>query len=160
MIISIIVPVHNLENQITACLDSIYSQTFDKSNFEVLLILDSVTDNSESVIKQWHATRSDLNLRLLHTDCHSPGGARNVGLDNASGQYIAFVDGDDYLLNDGALNLLYNAVQGHNAVRVMTHGVNDARGNFSQRITLWLHFFSKRLIGDTRFREELIINED
>lgn len=160
MKISVIVPVHNLEGEITNCLYSLYTQNFEKIEYEVILILDSVTDNSENVINEWAEAHRDMNLKLLKTNCHSASGARNVGLNNASGQYIAFVDGDDYLMNNSALSILYNAIQGYNSVRVMTHIVNDPRGNFSERLTLWLHFFSKELIGETRFCEDLIINED
>lgn len=160
MKISVIIPIHNLEKEISNCLYSLYNQDFEKSEYEILLVLDSISDNTESVINKWAEAHRDLNIKLLYTNCRSAGGARNFGLDNATGQYIAFVDGDDYLINNSALTLLYNAIQGFNAVRVMTHIVNDQRGNFSERLTLWLHFFSKELIGETRFREELMINED
>lgn len=157
---SVIIPVHNLQNEITSCLDSIYAQDFDKNEYEILMILDSVTDNSEQVIKEWLNAHSGINLKLYNTQCQSPGGARNVGLDNATGQYIVFVDGDDYLINNSAFTILYYAIQGHNAVRVMTHEVSDPRGDFSQRLTMWLHIFSKELIGETRFCDYLLINED
>ena len=76
----------------------------------------------------------------------------------ADGEYIMFVDGDDYLINDHAMTMLYNAVQGHNAVRVMDHETNN-RVKFSQRLTLWLHFFSRELIGEERFTN-MRLNED
>lgn len=160
MKISVIIPVYNLQNEIAACLDSIYSQDFDKREYEILVVLDSVTDNSETVVRQWHAAHSDVNLKLLYTQCKSAGGARNLGLDNALGEYIVFVDGDDYLINNSAFSIIYSAVQGHNAVRMTTHETSDPRGDFSQRLTMWLHVFSRRLIGETRFCEYLLINED
>ncbi len=160
MKISVIIPVHNLQNEISACLDSIYAQNFDRGEYEILLVLDSVTDDSEQVIKAWQSARVGVNLRLFYTQCHSAGGARNVGLDNARGQYVVFVDGDDYLMDNSAFAIICNAISGHNAVRVTMHKFSDPRGDFSNRLTMWLHVFSRELIGETRFCDYLLINED
>lgn len=86
-------------------------------------------------------------------------GARNVGLNMAQGEYIMFVDGDDYLINRSAITILYNTIQGHNSVRVMDHDSNGVHVKFSNRLTLWLHFFSRDLIGDDRFTD-MQLNED
>ena len=64
-----------------------------------------------------------------------------------------FVDSDDWLINNSALSLLYYAIQGHNAVRMMDHEMKGTHVNFSIRLTLWLHFFSKQLIGTERFTD-------
>ena len=156
--ISVIIPVHNLENEIVRCLDSVADQDFDRSEYEILIILDSCTDNSEDVIRTWHNEHSDININIFFAQCQTPGGARNVGLDMAEGEYVMFIDGDDYLINDHAMSLLYDAVQGHNAVRMMDHETNN-RVKFSQRLTLWLHFFSRKLIGEERFTD-MLLNED
>lgn len=159
MKISIIIPVHNLEREIEQCLNSIDAQDFDKREYETLLILDSCTDNSEGVIRAWHNLHGDMNLQLFYSQCKTPGGTRNVGLDMAEGEYILFIDGDDYLINNSAMSLLYNAVQGHNAVRVMDHERKGTHVKFSNRLTLWLHFFSRKLIGETRMTD-MLLNED
>lgn len=159
MKISVIIPVCNLEKVITNCLDSIEMQNFDKSEYEIIIILDSCSDNSENVIREWYSTHGAVNLNIFYAQCGTPGGARNIGLDMAEGDYILFVDGDDYLVNIHAMTILYNAVQGHNAVRVMDHEVSGNHVKFSQRLTLWLHFFSRRLIGKERF-SDMLLNED
>ena len=159
MKISIIIPVYNLENEITQCLDSIAMQDFDRSEYEIAVVLDSCTDDSENVIRDWHEEHGDINLNIFYAQCRTPGGARNVGLDMADGEYIMFVDGDDYLINDHAMTMLYDAVQGHNAVRVMDHEMSGNHVKFSQRLTLWLHFFSRELIGEERFTD-MLLNED
>ena len=156
--ISVIIPVHNLEKEIIRCLDSIAEQDFDRSEYEILTILDSCTDNSEDIIRSWYSEHSDITLNIFYTQCRTPGGARNVGLDMAEGEYIMFIDGDDYLINFHAMTMLYDAVNGHNAVRVMDHETNN-RVKFSQRLTLWLHFFSRELIGEERFTN-MLLNED
>jgi glycosyltransferase involved in cell wall biosynthesis len=159
MKISIIIPVHNLENEIVQCLESIAAQDFDKREYEVLLILDSCTDGSERTIHTWHNEHNDIILHIFYSQCKTPGGARNIGLDMAEGEYILFIDGDDYLINNSAMSLLYNAIQGHNAVRVMDHERSGTHVKFSNRLTLWLHFFSRELIGESRMTD-MLLNED
>lgn len=159
MKISVIIPIHDLENSITQCLDSVAMQDFDKSEYEILLVLDACTDGTAIVVEGWQNLHRDVNVRVFQSQCRTPGGARNVGLDNATGEYIMFIDGDDRLINLSAMTILYNAVQGHNAVRVTDHEMRDNHVKFSDRLTLWLHFFSRELIGDSRFTD-MLLNED
>lgn len=156
--LSVIIPVYNLENKITRCLNSIAKQDFNRFDYEIIVVLDSCTDNTEEIIRAWHSQHGDINLNIFFAQCQTPGGARNVGLDMAEGEYIMFIDGDDYLINDHAMTMLYGAVQGHNAVRMMDHETNN-RVKFSRRLTLWLHFFSRELIGEDRFTD-MLLNED
>lgn len=156
MKISVIIPACNSEKEIGQCLDSIASQDFDKSEYEILLVLDSCTDGTAAAATAWKESHDDIIMRTFTTDCHTPGGARNVGLDNACGEYVMFVDSDDRLINDSAMTLLCDAAQGHNAVRVTDHEISGRRLKFSDRLTLWLHFFSRKLIGRTRFTDKLL----
>lgn len=159
MKISVIIPIHNLENDIEQCLDSVAAQDFEKSEYEILAVLDSCTDNTENVLREWRDIHADINLNMYYARCRTPGGARNVGLDHATGEYIMFIDGDDHLINNAAMTLLYETVQGHNAVRVMDHEMSGNHIKFSQRLTLWLHFFARGLIGTERFTH-MLLNED
>lgn len=159
MKISVIIPIHDLEKEIVECLNSVAAQDFDKREYEILAVLDNCSDGTEAVINAWRGSHPDVDIKTFAANCGSPGGARNVGLDNASGEYVLFIDGDDYLMDGSAMTVLYNAVQGHNAVRATKHGVNDIHGDFSKRLTLWLHFFSRELIGDSRFTD-MLLNED
>lgn len=157
--ISVIIPIYNLENEITQCLDSVAAQDFAPSEYEICAILDSCTDNTENIIREWHHAHKDIHLNIFYAQCRTPGGARNVGLDMAEGEYVLFIDGDDYLINNSAMSLLYNAIQGHNAVRVMDHERSGNHVKFNDRLTLWLHFFSRELIGNERFTN-MLLNED
>ena len=159
MKITVIIPARNLSYGIVKCLDSINMQDFSKSEYEILIVLDSCTDNTETVVSEWRATHPDVNVRTFSTQCGCPGGARNVGLDNATGDYIMFIDGDDWLINNSAMTILHAAAQGHNAVRVMDHEVTPQMVKFSERLTIWLHFFSRELIGEDRFTD-LLLCED
>lgn len=108
--ISIIVPIYNTELYLSRCLDSILNQSF--TDFELLLINDGSTDNSQKVIDVY----SSLDNRVLSFE-KSNGGlseARNLGLENAKGEYITFVDSDDWLNQDFlAINL--NALISNNS---------------------------------------------
>lgn len=159
MKISVIIPARDLEGRIAQCLDSVAAQDFSKEEYEVLIVLDSCTDNTNLVVSAWKTAHADVDVKIFYAQCGTPGGARNVGLDNASGEYILFVDGDDYLCNASAMSLLYSAVQGHNAVRVTDHERSGTHTKFTERLTLWLHFFSRALIGGERMTN-LLINED
>ena len=94
--ISVIVPVYNVEKYLHRCINSILAQTF--TDFELLLIDDGSKDNSGAICDEY-ATR-DSRVRVFHKENGGASSARNQGLDNASGEWIAFVDSDDYVLHD------------------------------------------------------------
>lgn len=91
--VSIIIPVYNLEKYIVNCLESIVAQTY--KNLEILCIDDGSTDKSAEIIKRFAA--SDSRVKYFYHDNAGVSVARNHGLEIASGDYIMFVDGDDYL---------------------------------------------------------------
>lgn len=102
--ISIVVPVYNAEKCIKRCLDSIIGQTF--SDCEVLLINDGSTDSSLNILENY--TKKDERLKIITQKNAGPSAARNTGIDNATGEYVYFVDADDYIVED-ALERLYQA---------------------------------------------------
>ena len=96
---SIIIPNYNEEKYIKRCLDSIFNQTMNKGKYEVIVIDDGSTDKSIEIIKQY-------DVKLLNSNRLGAGGARNKGLDIASGKYIILLDGDDYLYENDVLEKL------------------------------------------------------
>ena len=97
--VSVVVPVYNLEKYITATLDSITSQGIP--DMEVLLVDDKSTDSSVSVINDYIAAHPDAGIRLIEPDEKLKAcGARNLGIRESSGRYIAFLDGDDLWMAD------------------------------------------------------------
>ena len=92
--ISVIVPVYNTEKYLRRCIDSILSQTF--TDFELLLIDDGSKDSSGAICDEYAA--KDNRVRVFHKENGGVSSARNLGLDNATGEWIAFVDSDDYVL--------------------------------------------------------------
>ena len=91
--VSIIIPVYNLEKYIENCLKSIAAQTYD--NLEIICVDDGSTDKSAEIIKRLSA--SDGRIKYVRQENSGVSAARNRGLDEATGEYIMFVDGDDYL---------------------------------------------------------------
>ncbi len=91
--VSVIVPIYNSEKYLKRCVDSILSQTF--SDFELLLVDDGSTDGSGSICDEYSA--KDSRVRVFHKENGGVSSARNLGLDNARGEWITFVDSDDYL---------------------------------------------------------------
>lgn len=101
--ISIIIPVYNVEKYIRECLDSILCQTF--SDFEVLLIDDGSPDKSGDICDEY-ATK-DPRFKVFHKPNGGVSSARNLGLENAQGEWVLFVDADDVIYND-CLEKCYN----------------------------------------------------
>ncbi len=91
--ISIIVPIYNLEPYLNGCIDSILSQSF--SDFELLLINDGSTDGSGSICDEY--ADNDNRVKVIHKEYGGVSSARNTGINAATGEYIGFVDGDDYI---------------------------------------------------------------
>lgn len=91
--ISVIVPVYNTEKYLRRCVDSILAQTF--TDFELLLIDDGSTDASGAICDEYAS--ADARVRVFHKPNGGVSSARNLGLDNARGEWIAFADSDDYV---------------------------------------------------------------
>jgi glycosyltransferase involved in cell wall biosynthesis len=94
MDISIIVPVYNAEKTLRQCLDSILAQTF--TDFECILVDDGSTDTSSEICDEY--AQKDSRIQVLHKLNEGVSAARNDGIKAARGEYIAFVDSDDYIL--------------------------------------------------------------
>ena len=92
-VISVIVAIFNVENYIERCVDSICSQTY--TSLEIILVDDGSTDRSGEICDRY--AREDSRIRVIHKKNGGLSDARNAGLDSAKGDYIAFVDGDDYI---------------------------------------------------------------
>lgn len=92
-LISVIVPVYNTEAYVRQCVDSLIGQTYD--NLEIILVEDGCTDGSPAICDEY--ARRDSRIRVIHQAHMGPSGARNVALDICTGEYIAFVDSDDWI---------------------------------------------------------------
>lgn len=104
--ISVIVPIYNVEEYLPACIKSILNQTF--KDLEILLIDDGSTDNSGKICDEY--AQKDKRCIVIHQSNKGISEARNTGLDNAKGEYISFIDGDDYI-HPHMLEILYNEIR-------------------------------------------------
>ena len=109
-LISVIVPVYNVEDYLAACINSISTQSY--SNLEILLIDDGSTDRSGDMCDS--LALSDSRIQVLHKTNGGLSDARNHGIDIATGSFIVFVDSDDTISPD-AISTLYSLAAEHNA---------------------------------------------
>ena len=91
--ISVIIPVYNVEKYLDICLDTVLAQTF--KDFEAVCINDGSTDNSLNILE--HYQKFDKRIKIIQTENKGLSHARNKGIKEAKGEYITFVDSDDYI---------------------------------------------------------------
>lgn len=96
MKISVIIPTYKPQSYVWECLDSLENQTFSKEDFEVILVLNGCDEPYRSQLKAYIKT-SQLIYRFIHTERGGVSNARNLALDVAKGEYITFIDDDDYV---------------------------------------------------------------
>ena len=95
-LVSVIIPVYNIENYVGECVDSVLCQTY--SDLEILLIDDGSTDASGKICEGYR--QRDDRIRVIHQQNQGLGRARNTGIEKSNGEYILFIDGDDVVRND------------------------------------------------------------
>lgn len=105
--ISVIVPCYNIESYLPRCIESILAQTY--KNLEVILISDGSTDGTDEVIREY--AKKDSRIIPIFKQNSGVSDTRNRGLDMATGDYIGFVDGDDYIEPEMYETLLKNAIE-------------------------------------------------
>ena len=181
--VSIIMPVYNAEKYLDEAIASVLKQTYP--DFELLLINDRSTDNSKQICAEY--AKRDCRIVLLENDSelHGPGPARNIGLDHADGDYIYFMDADDWI-EDRLLECAVHRMQETNADIVQFGAIYERDGDDhtlqycwsgkdiltkdeikeniihflkEHRSSLWLHFFRRETVQTVRF-ENIISGED
>ena len=108
-LISIIVPIYNVENYLRQCLDSIMNQTYQ--NFECLLINDGSPDNSAEICREY--VDKDASFRYFEKENGGVSSARNLGIEHSKGEYITFIDSDDWVDSD-YLEVLHSKIKEYN----------------------------------------------
>lgn len=103
MKISTIIPIYNTATYLEKCINSIINQTIGFENIELILVNDGSTDNSEKIIKKY--TKKYKNIKYIYQENSGQASARNNGLKCANGEYISFVDSDDFIEPDMYLEL-------------------------------------------------------
>ena len=181
--VSVIVPVYNAERFLSEAIESVLNQTY--TDFELLLINDNSSDNSKKVCEEYAQKDNRIVLLENNTENHGPGPTRNIGLDNATGDCIYFMDADDWIdknllesavsrmqetdadivqfgivcqQEDGGEPLVYCREDKYLLIR------EDIKNDFFEfwsrnRLALTLHLFRKETVSAIRF-ENIISGED
>lgn len=159
---SIIIPNYNKGQYIKDCLDSVINQTLNKSKYEVIVIDDGSSDNSPDIIRNY-------DVKFLQTNRLMAGGARNKGLDVAKGEYILFLDSDDYLSSTDVLEKLDQKINNEdiiylNFMKIDLNGgktiLENEETSMSEKIANTKYLacptkcFKKRILDDLRFVEK------
>lgn len=180
--ISIIVPVYNVEKYLSKSIDSILVQTY--RNFELILVDDGSTDKSSDICNFY--VDKDIRVKYIHKENGGVSSARNIGIENAQGDYIVFIDSDDWI-DDSFLNKLIPFLQGKD---MLFYGarVCDSKGQLLNVMKLknldsisspykdilnyllgtevfghtWMMLISRKFIflNNIRFYEDVSIHED
>jgi glycosyltransferase involved in cell wall biosynthesis len=108
--VSIVIPVYNVEKYLRECLDSVVNQTL--KDIEIICINDGSTDSSGKILDEY--AQKDLRIKVIHKENGGYGKSMNVGLDNATGEYIGIVEPDDYVELD-MYDKLYNVAKENNS---------------------------------------------
>lgn len=147
---TVIVPAHNVEKYISKCLDSIYNQSY--KDFECIVIADACSDKTASIAERYGA-------KVLQANLYNEGLGRNLGLDNSKGEWILFIDADDWWLHEFVFEQLAERTEITNADAIVFDivwkhigvvGAISGRNNqYYPHCTnkCW----RKSFIGDTRF---------
>ncbi|MGM9549262.1 MAG: glycosyltransferase family 2 protein [Faecousia sp.] len=127
-LISVIVPVYNVEAYLPRCVESILAQTYGK--LEIILVDDGTKDNSGAICDAY--ARQDDRIRVIHKPNGGLSSARNAGIDAAAGEYLSFVDSDDWIEPDMYEQMM--ALMGQYGVRLVCAGRWDVSSETGEKV--------------------------
>ena len=116
------------------CLNSVYNQTFRKSDYELALVLNGCKGPFNAQIKEWLSKHSDLQVQYLQTDKGGVSNARNIALDKVNGEYVTFIDDDD-IISPMYLEELYENVNPDTVSLCYPYAFND--GKIEKQLSLY-----------------------
>lgn len=124
-LISVIVPVYNVEKYLNQCVDSLINQKY--KNLEIILVDDGSTDASSGLCDLW--SKRDKRVHVIHQSNQGLAAARNTGLDYANGEYIGFVDSDDYILPNMYQTMLDNLLEAKADLSIISYERENPDGS-------------------------------
>lgn len=153
VLVSIVIPVFNVEEYLEVCVFSLLHQTY--KDLEFIFVDDGSTDNSLTILKDFQEL--DNRIRIIELkENYGPGNARNLGIEEATGKYILFVDSDDYILEDTVLKLLESWREDADICIYNGYSFNDETNEEYKRNYFYIpiEFFEKKEIKE---EEKLIL---
>ncbi|MDD3038172.1 glycosyltransferase family 2 protein [Bacteroides sp.] len=140
MLVSIIIPSYKPEKWIWKCLDSIKEQTLSKNLFEIIIVLNGCNEPYQTQIKKFiNLSLYDYNVILVQTDKGGVSNARNIGLNISSGEYITFIDDDDYISSTFLDELLKESIN-NDIIISNTFSFDDVTGQIDENYDIHLAF--------------------
>jgi|LSQX01.2.fsa_nt_gb glycosyltransferase involved in cell wall biosynthesis len=177
MKVSIIIPVYNAENDLSVCLDSIIGQVY--FNLEIIVVNDGSKDNSLNILNEY--AKKDNRIQVFSHENHGVSYTRNVGINHATGDYIMFIDGDDYIdenyiksyidaakstdadiviggitkiLKDGTREIILPDTSSNIHMQNVANQTNGAYGFATNKM------YRLGILDDVRFNENMTVQED
>lgn len=179
-LISVIVPVYNAEKYLVRCIDSIINQSY--KNLEIILINDGSTDSSSEICESYQ--EKDIRIQVIQKENGGPASARNAGLQIYAGEYLCFVDSDDWLANN-YVSELYGLIKKYDAdiaaceyynvdeyktyppcenveIRICNNEdfLKICFSEMSISVVPWNKLYKRELYSEIRFPEDKMICED
>ncbi len=144
--VSIIIPCYNIAEHLSKCIESVLAQTYP--DFELLLVNDGSTDNTLKIIEAF--AEKDMRIKVFTHENKGVSYTRNVGIENAKGEYLMFIDGDDYVKDDYIEKLVASAEEGSWPLCGM---INVRNGNIkeNEHFSQLKHLFPDGFIEKERF---------
>jgi glycosyltransferase involved in cell wall biosynthesis len=182
--LSIIVPVYNVEKYLERCIRSIVTQNVPASSYELIAVNDGSTDGSREILSRLQSEYPFI--QIINKKNGGSSSARNAGIEQAAGEYIFFIDSDDWIADD-ALSFLLNWIEDYPVdilwfgacevydngkhVSLATHLPPDntvmpvedfLTGNYSVRTSAWMSLFARRLLDENniRFKEGFLCEDE
>ena len=129
--LSVIIPVYNMEMYIEQCLLSTLNQDIPKDEYEIIVVDDCSTDNSIKIVERYQKINSNIKI-IRHSKNKRQGGARNTGVKAALGEYILFLDADDYFAENMYKQLLSTALNNNLEIVNFDYYYQEDDGTFSR----------------------------
>lgn len=127
-VISVVLPIYNVEKYINRCLESVVNQSY--RNLEIILVDDESPDRCPEICDEWAA--KDSRIKVVHKKNGGLGYARNTGIENATGEYICFVDSDDYIALDTIEKAYKSGIESKSDIVYYGYNIVDSDGKVTQ----------------------------
>jgi len=134
LVLSVIIPVYNVEKYIARCLDSLYDQDLDESNYELIIVNDGSLDQSMIIVESY--AKNHQNIRIVNKENGGVSSARNIGIQQANGQYLLFVDSDDAVEKNGLKTVHSQLMKEH--VEVLILNSFEIKNNTPDKVEVYL----------------------
>lgn len=142
-LISVIIPVYNVEKTLKRCVDSVLEQSY--TNIEIILVDDGSTDRSIEICEQY--AENFPNIRVLHQENNGPSEARNNGVKIAKGEYIIFLDSDDWWESDFILKCMKKNQKSENKFDIFMSAAQKVDAVTGERTYIGKHFEKEKIDG-------------